>query len=75
MLSRSGERKTASALTVSSLVLPPSLFVFTRQFSEPSAGPWKGTGAFPDTFGMALFLSLSVVFVLLCVDSADFVGS
>lgn len=64
-----------SALTLFSLVLPPSLFVFTRQFSEPSAGPWKGTGAFPDTFGMVLFLLLSVVFVVLCANSADFEGS
>lgn len=76
MLSWSGGRTTAAAWTVSRLALPPSRFVFTREFSEPSAGPWKGTGAFPGTFGMALFfLTPSVAVVVLCADSADSEGS
>lgn len=57
---------------MSSLILPPYLLFFTRHFSEPSAGPWKGTGAFPDTFGMVLFLSLSAVFNAPADVSADF---
>lgn len=66
MLSWSGGRTTAAAWTVSRLALPPSRFVFAREFSEPSAGPWKGTGAFPGTFGMAAFFSFRPRLQLLC---------